>query len=113
MATLDLEVPRNGHFFRTWQFTDAAGEPVDLSTATLTMKARDTAGGSVIATGTLTAITAAQGLFSAKWTGSDFDSYGNVFEATRASYDVKCVYGDGIIDILVRGQLIIIPESTS
>lgn len=113
MGLLNLEVPRNGHFFRQWQFTDIDGVPVDLSTATLSAKARDTAGGAVLATATITAIDAAVGKFSVKWTGSHFDSYGSPFEAALASYDVKIVYGDGIIDVPVRGHLIIVPESTA
>lgn len=113
MERLDIEVPRNGDYFGEWRLTDDAGEPIDLTGHALSMIARATGGDPVIVASATIAITeAANGQFTVRWHGADFDQYGDPFARSDAAYDLKQVYPDGIILIPVRGQLYITPEVT-
>lgn len=112
-ATVNVEVPRNGHYFAEWQLADIDGLPIDLTGHTVSMDARAVAGdSSVVASATLEIIEAAEGMFSVKWDGADFDSFGNVYQISRAAYDLRDEYPDGIIQIPIRGHLLIAPEVT-
>lgn len=109
---LDIDVPRNGHYFQEWQMLDSDGDAIDITGHTITMKATAVPGGSNVATATIAVLEATAGRISVKWTGSDFDSFGNVYQISRAAYDLKDVYPDGTINVPVRGALNVIPEST-
>lgn len=112
-ATLDIEVPRNGDYYGEWRLEDIDGNPIDLTGHTLTMQARPVAGDTtVIAYATLDLVEPADGRVTVRWQGSDFDGFGNVFQLTRAAYDLRDIYPDGVIQIPVRGHLLITPEAT-
>ena len=113
-ATLDLQVPRNGDYFAEWQLQDNDGDPIDLTGHALTMNARAVAGdAAVLASATLAMVEPLTGRFTVRWHGVDFDGFGNVFSLARASYDLKHLFPDGIVEIPVRGQLLIVPEVTA
>lgn len=113
-GTLDIEVPRNGDYFAEWRMEDADGEAIDLTGHTLTMQARAVAGDvTVLATATIDLVEASDGRYSVLWHGSDFDDFGNIFQVSRASYDLKHTYPDAITMIPVRGHLLIMPEVTA
>lgn len=114
MATLvHLEVPRNGHCFKAFQYLNDAGEPGDLTGATLSARAQSPAGdGTIIASAEVVATLADIGQFTIKWTGSDFDNFGELTAEAIANYDLKVVLPSGIIDVPMRGNLHIIPECT-
>ena len=113
MLHLDIEVPRNADYIEHWQLLDRDGEPIDLTTDTLTASARNVAGGaSVIASATITKDAGADGLFTMLWRGSDFDGFGGKMQVVRAAYDLKQTFSDGLSRIVCRGHLIIHPEVT-
>lgn len=112
-ATLDIQVPRNGDYFEEWQLRDIDGNPIDLTGHTLSAQARPTGGDSTVIANAIIAITeAANGQFTFRWRGSDFDGFGNRFALAVAAYDIKHIHPDGIVNIPVRGQLLIPPEVT-
>lgn len=112
-STVNLEVPRNGHCYKIFQYLDDDGLPADLTGATLSAKAQSPAGdGTIIATATVAVVIPEIGQFSIKWTGADFDSYGELSGLVVVSYDLKIERADGIIDVPMRGNLSIIPECT-
>lgn len=115
MATsFDIEVPRQGDWFKRLQLTDSAGDPGDLTDCTFEWKARAVAGsGSVLASATVTLIDGPNGIIEAVWHGPDFDAHGVVTEVVRVAHDLKITYPDALIDVPIRGQLIIYPEVTA
>jgi acyl-CoA thioesterase len=116
-GTYSIEVPRNGSDVATFAFKAVAGDasemPIDLTGYSLSAKARDVFGGSVIATAVVTVDSAADGVVTIKWVGSQFDSYGSPFKAAEAAWDLKMVDASGIPSIPVRGIITITPEATA
>lgn len=114
---LDIEVPRNGSDARILQLMaeDEVGvdQPIDVTGYSFSAQARDVFGGSVIATATVTIDTAAEGKVALRWLGSQFDTYGNTFQACAASWDMKMVDGTGNPSVVLRGVLYITPEATA
>lgn len=112
-GTMHIEVPRNGDWFGEWRLENIEGEPIDLTGVTLAMDARATGGApTIIASAVLTVTDAEEGRFNVLWRGADFDSFGDPFALSRAAYDLKLTYPDGISQIPVRGHLLITPEVT-
>ncbi|WP_066795021.1 hypothetical protein [Sphingomonas soli] len=111
---LNIVLPRQGDFVKEYQFTDTAGVPVDITGHTLTWQARKTAGtGAVLASATITILEASSGRFKAKWHGPDFDEVEGPTEIVRVAHDLKDIYPNGVIDVPVRGQIILLPEVTA
>lgn len=111
---LDIEVPRQGDWFKELQLTDRAGVPIDLTDCTLLWRARRIAGtGAVIATATIQITERVNGRVSVSWHGPDFDAVGNPTEIVRVAHDLKLTFASGRIDVPFRGQLIIFPEVTT
>lgn len=110
---IDLNVPRNGHFFGELRLTDIDGNAIDVTGHAFAMDAREIAGdGTVIASATVAIVEAADGRISVKWRGADFDAVGEPTVDVVVAYDLKETYPDGTIDIPLRGNLILIPEVT-
>lgn len=110
---LDIEVPRNGHYFEAWQLTDVGGDPISLIGHTITMSARAMAGsGAIVASADIDIDAGADGTFTVKWTGADFDTFPGATEIVRLAYDMKDTGPDGITKLVVRGQIILFPEVT-
>lgn len=116
-ARLDLEVPRNGSDSRLLQLMapDDAGveQAIDITGFSFSAQARDTSGGAVIATASVSIDTAAQGLISLAWVGSQFDGYGHPQAAAVCSWDLKMTDLGGVPSVPVRGVLYITPEATA
>jgi hypothetical protein len=109
----DINVPRNGHSFLSWEYLDDAGNPYDLTGSTATAVARNVAGGpDILATCTVVIASPTAGIITTRWNGADFDGYGEPMAVSIASYDIKIQRADGIIDVPVHGHLFIIPECT-
>lgn len=115
MATsFDIEVPRQGDWLKELQLTDAEGAPSNLAGCTIQWSARAIAGaGAVLASATILLIDGAEGMFSARWHGPDFDTFGLATQPVRVAHDLKITFPDGTIDVPVRGQLILYPEVTA
>lgn len=109
----DLEVPRNGSDYREYQMVDVDDAAIDITGWTITAQARDTAGGSVIATGVVELVEPTNGIFSIKWLGSQFDSYGDPRALAVAAFDVKAVDPSSIPIVPLRGPVYITPEVTA
>lgn len=110
----DIEVPRQGDWLRTLAFTDIDYTPIDLAGCTLAWQARAIAGsGGVLASAAITITDATAGQIEAKWHGPDFDSYGLTTEIVRVAHDLKLTYADSVVQVLLRGQLLIFPEVTA
>ena len=111
-ASLNIDVPRNGEFYREITLVAQDGNPIDLTGAAVSASARDIPGGTVVASATVVLIEASAGKFTLRWTGSDFDSFGSAAEIARPSYDVKVVRA-GLTEIPFRGYLNLLPENTA
>lgn len=109
----DIEVPRNGSDFREYQMLDASGVAIDLTGWTITAQARDTAGGTVIATATVALVEPTNGIFSVKWLGSQFDAYGSAQAMAVAAIDIKAIDASSLPIAITRGTLYITPEVTA
>jgi hypothetical protein len=109
-ATLNIDLPRNGHFLRELTVYAQDGSVVDLTGATLEASARDIPGGTIIASAAVSLVEATAGKLELLWTGSDFDSFGSLTQVARPSYDLKITL-NGITDV-IRGQINLLPEST-
>ena len=109
--SFDIEVPRQGDWFKELQLTDIAGVPVDLTGHSLEWHARAIAGsGEVLGSATMAILEAGEGRIRARWHGPDFDGHGLPTEPVRIAHDLKDTYPDGTVDVPLRGQLIIYPE---
>ncbi|MET3710421.1 hypothetical protein ABIC65_001101 [Sphingomonas trueperi] len=111
--SFDIEVPRQGDWPKELVLTDIDGAPINLTGATVEWKSRAIAGaGAVLAAATVNIVEPLSGRISARWHGPDFDAFGLPTEAVRVAHDLKLTYPTGIVDVLLRGQLIIYPEVT-
>jgi len=108
---MDIDVPRNGQFQREFTLVAQDESPIDLTGATIQANARDIPGGTIIAAAVITITEAMSGKFEMLWTGADFESFGNLTQVARPSYDVKVIRSD-ITEVPFRGQLNLLPEST-
>lgn len=110
----DIEVPRQGDWFKELQLCDRDGAPIDLTGSSFAWSARRVAGtGAVIASAEVEITEAVNGRISVSWHGPDFDAIGNLTEVVRVAHDLKQTYPSGLIDVPLRGQLIIFPEVTA
>jgi hypothetical protein len=110
----NIEVPRQGDWFREMVLTDIDRVPINLTGCAIAWSARAIAGaGAVLATATVAIVEPLTGRITVRWHGPDFDAFGLPTEAVRVAHDLKLTYPDSIIDVLVRGQLIIYPEVTA
>ncbi len=111
--TITIGIPRNGDFYREWQLLDYDEQPIDLTGHTLEMDAREIAGdGTVLASAVISIIEPANGIFTVRWRGEDFDGYGERTAVARAASDLKHTYPDGVRDVYPYCLLEILPEST-
>lgn len=109
----NIEVPRNGDFVAEFQLCDSAGAAIDLTGHTLQSGARVIAGdGIVIASASISLVEPTDGRFSMRWAGADFDAYGEPTQISRFDYDLLHGYPDGVKLVPLRGNLLLIPEST-
>lgn len=112
--SFEIEVPRQGDWFKELALTDIDKAPINLTGATLAWSARAIAGtGAVMATAAVNIIEPTAGRITVRWHGPDFDAFGLPTEVVRVAHDLKLTYPDGIVDVLLRGQLIIYPEVTA
>lgn len=111
---MDIEVPRNGDYLRTWRLRDVDKVAIDLTGTTLEADARVVAGfGPVLASATITIEPGTSGLFSMRWHGADFDGVGSVTEVAAFAWDLKHRHADGIVEIVARGTINLIPGVTA
>lgn len=112
--SFDIEVPRQGDALLRLILEDIDRLPIDLTGASLAWSARAIAGaGSVLSGATIEILDAEAGEIQARWRGPDFDAFGLATEIVRVAHDLKLTYADGIVQVLLRGQLIIYPEVTA
>lgn len=112
--SFDIDVPRQGDFVREYALLDDNDEPINLTGATLMWSARSIAGsGEVLASATINLVEPTGGRFTARWHGPDFDAFGLPTEVVRVAHDLKITFSDSLVDVPLRGQLIIYPEVTA
>lgn len=112
-AQINIEVPRNGHYHQAWTLRDSDKAPIDLTGHHLALSIRAIAGtGVVIATATIDIYDAPNGRFDVTIAGSDLNSMSGPSEIVRLAYDLRHVFPDGIMEIPVRGHIILMPEVT-
>jgi len=116
--SIDIEVPRNGHYQENWQIRaidfDADGKiiypPIDLTGHTLELDVRLSAGqGSVVASADIDIWDAVNGNVTITLAGANFSSVQGVAEIVKLAYDLKDIYPDGIIKVYPRGNVLLIP----
>ena len=108
--SLDIMVPRNGHYQQDWQLLDNVGEPIDISDDALQLRVRAVAGqGSILASAAINPHDPTNGIFTVTLSGADFDSVSGESEIVRLAYDLVHIFSDGKRDIAVRGQIILMP----
>lgn len=107
---LDLQVQRNATLSRTLAFTDAEGAPLDLTGVTFTLGVKYAAGaaGGRIASGSVTAIDAVNGLAQLSIRGSLFNSVPGEMEIVTLAYDLLG-FQDNEPMALARGALFLLP----
>lgn len=111
-VSLDIEVPRNGHYHQDWQLLDSDSAPINLTGQALTMDCCAIAGGNnVIASATIALNDPINGRFTVTWSGADFGTVKGETEIIRLAYDLKRTF-TGISEIPVRGHIILMPEVT-
>lgn len=107
---LDIEVPRNGSYFASWQITDYEHDPIDLTDYVFEMDARTMAGtGAIISSATITLAGAVDGIINVQWDGSSFASVPLVTEIVTLAYDLKMAGADSVARIIARGQVVLFP----
>lgn len=113
IPVLDIDLPRNGVYIRELSLTDDDGAALDITGATFEADAGTHAGYAGVASATFTPDgDPTTGRVTIKWTGSDFDAYGNLAEISYMVYDVKMTLG-ATPYILMRGLLKLIPGVTA
>lgn len=121
-VAMDIEVPRNGHFLKGFTleaFEEVDGEeiwsPIDITgwTFALDVKASAGASGPPIASATFSDLDGLTGYVSVKIDGSDFASVEGEQEVVRLSYDYLAKDIDNIIMVEARGQVILLPGTSS
>ncbi len=113
-ADFDIQVPRQGDWLQALSLPDIDGVPIDITGATLAWSARALAGtGAVLASAAIEIVDPDTGSIEARWHGPDFDPFGLPTEVVRVAHDLKMTYSDGVVQVLLRGQLIIYPEVTA
>lgn len=111
---MDIEVPRNGDFLRTSQLVDLDGQPIDLTSNSMTLEIRRLAGdgGAPVARGTITILPGIMGYFDELIRGADLAAITGPYEIVRLAYDLRRVDGGGILTIERRGSIILVPGVT-
>ena len=113
-ADLNLEVPRNGHYQQDWQLSDSDGAPLDITDVYIDLQIRAVAGqGSVLATASLDKPTPLEGKFTVTISGGDFSSVPGYGEVVALAYDLRQTFLDAITQVLVRGQIYLMPGVTA
>lgn len=111
-ASINIEVPRNGHYLAEWRLQDDEGAPIDLTGHEIAMTCRAVAGlGGIIASADINILEPTGGAFTVDWDGADFDGVDGPTEIVRLAYDLKHT-GGGTVEVPVRGQIILMPKVT-
>lgn len=111
---VNIEVPRNGHYFEAWQLRDAASLPIDLTGHAIELDIRAIAGaGAVLAQADVDIYDPVNGCFNLTIDGADLGGLPGQTEIVRLAYDLRHIFPDGIKDIPVRGHIILMPEVTT
>lgn len=114
---MDIEVPRNGDYSRTAQLVDDAGQPIDLTSNTMTLDVRRLPGdgGQPVASAVVQIEPGIAGIFTETIRGADFASVTSLvgqYQIIRLAYDLRRVDGAGLITIERRGIISLIPGVT-
>ncbi|WP_333571302.1 hypothetical protein [Sphingomonas sp.] len=111
--SFDIEVPRQGDWLREFAMTGDDDTPINLTGASIAWQARSVGGvGAVLGTAAVSIVEPLSGRITVRWHGPDFHAIGLPSEIVRVAHDMKVTYPDGIVDVPLRGQLIIYPEVT-
>lgn len=113
-AEMNIEVPRNGNYFKGWTLEDDLGNPLDITGWTLRLQARPVAGagGAAIASALISGRDDAQGFFNVRLRGSDFAAVPGSMEIVKLAYDFIAFDADNIVIVETRGQIHLIPGVT-
>lgn len=115
---MDIEVPRNGHYFQCWWMEamdivdgEDVWRPLDITAWTFSLDVKASAGleGSPIASATFSGADSIAGTINVKLDGADFSDVDGKQEIVRLAYDCLAKDTDGIIMVQLRGQVILLP----
>jgi hypothetical protein len=110
---IDIEVPRDGHYFEGWHLRDKDGVDIDLTGHTLSAVAQKAAGTDpVIAAADIDVYDPVHGRLNMKWTGADFSGVAGNTEIVRLSWKLRDTAPDGVGKDIARGEIILIPENS-
>jgi hypothetical protein len=112
-AYLPLSVERNGVYVDTWQISDDNGAPIDLTSATLKMAFKYSAGepDPPLALATLTVVEAAAGKFTVYIPGPAFGAVPGVMDIVVLAYDLV-IMRSGTPIVYATGPLTLLPGVT-
>lgn len=112
-ASLDIEVPRDGHYREGWHLRDNVGADLDLTGHTITAAAQAAGGtGPVIARAIIDLYDALHGRFDMTWAGANFASVEGTTEIVRLAWKLRDTAPDGITKDIVVGEIILTPENS-
>lgn len=113
-AELDIEVPRNGNYFKGWTLTDDQNAPLDITGWALKLQIKAVAGsGPVIANATFSGRIDAQGFFNVRINGADFSAVDGPMETVKLAYDFLATDIAAIPIVETRGHIYLTPGVTT
>lgn len=107
-AELDIEVPRNGDYFQEWELADSDGVATDITGHVLELDIRALAGGPPLASADIEQVSTTR--FSVHINGPDLSGLDGETEIVRLAYGLRHTFPDGIVEVPVRGHVILTPE---
>lgn len=113
-AELDIEVPRNGDYFKRWYILDDQAAGIDITGWNLGLWIRTVAGDAnpPVAYGHITGRDDANGSFNVKITGSEFVSVPGGQETVTLAYDFAGTDTTGVKVVETRGHIFLKPGVT-
>jgi len=109
---MKIEVTRTSAWRRLLRLRDAAGDPIDLTGATIALDVKYAGGpGTVLASADISMPDPAAGEFVATVDGADFDEVPGPHEPVPLAFDIRAEQ-DGLATVLARGELLLLPGVT-